>query len=36
MDALIDLINDIKTAKSSGKSEAELAKALDYQRKAQF
>ncbi len=36
MDALIDLIKDIKTAKASGKSETELAKALDFQRKAQF
>ncbi|MBI4245357.1 MAG: ammonia-forming cytochrome c nitrite reductase subunit c552 [Planctomycetes bacterium] len=36
MDALIDLINDIKTAKESGKTDDELAKARDYQRKAQF
>ncbi|MGC8886071.1 MAG: ammonia-forming cytochrome c nitrite reductase subunit c552 [Verrucomicrobiia bacterium] len=36
MDALMDLIHDIKAAKAAGKSEAELAKALDYQRKAQF
>lgn len=36
MDALMDLIDDIKAAKASGKSDAELATARDYQRKAQF
>ncbi len=36
MDALMDLIRDIKEAKASGKTEAELTKALEYQRKAQF
>jgi nitrite reductase (cytochrome c-552) len=36
MDALVQLINDIKTAKESGKNDAELAQARDYQRKAQF
>jgi nitrite reductase (cytochrome c-552) len=36
MDALVDLINDIKTSKERGKPDAELAKARDYQRKAQF
>ncbi|HLL75722.1 MAG TPA: ammonia-forming cytochrome c nitrite reductase subunit c552 [Pyrinomonadaceae bacterium] len=36
MDALVQLINDIKTAKAAGKSDAELAAARDYQRKAQF
>src|SRR5262245_23285656 len=36
MDSLIDLINDIKAAKAAGKSDAELATARDFQRKAQF
>ncbi|MGC8744095.1 MAG: ammonia-forming cytochrome c nitrite reductase subunit c552 [Verrucomicrobiia bacterium] len=36
MDALMDLIRDIKEAKATGRPESELAKALDYQRKAQF
>lgn len=36
MDALIDLINDLKTAKTVGKSDAQLAAARNYQRKAQF
>ncbi|MEW6206941.1 MAG: ammonia-forming cytochrome c nitrite reductase subunit c552 [Acidobacteriota bacterium] len=36
MDALMDLINDIKAARSSGRSEAELAAAQSFQRKAQF
>ncbi len=36
MDALMDLIKDIKTAQSAGKSTNEIAKAQDYQRKAQF
>jgi nitrite reductase (cytochrome c-552) len=36
MDALMDLINDLKTAKSAGKSDTELAAAHDFQRKAQF
>lgn len=36
MDALMDLIKDIKEAKASGRTESELTKALDYQRKAQF
>jgi len=36
MDALMDLISDLKTAKASGKTDAELAKAQDFQRKAQF
>lgn len=36
MDALMDLIDDIKTAKASGSSTNELAKAQDFQRKAQF
>jgi nitrite reductase (cytochrome c-552) len=36
LDALIDLIKDIKTAKEAGRPETDLAKARDYQRKAQF
>ncbi|HEX3036028.1 MAG TPA: ammonia-forming cytochrome c nitrite reductase subunit c552 [Thermodesulfobacteriota bacterium] len=36
MDALVQLINDIKTAKEAGASDSELDKARDYQRKAQF
>jgi nitrite reductase (cytochrome c-552) len=36
MDALVDLINDIKASKQKGKPDAELAAARDFQRKAQF
>jgi nitrite reductase (cytochrome c-552) len=36
MGALLDLINDLKLAKVSGKPEAELAPAQNFQRKAQF
>lgn len=36
MDALIDLIKDIKKARGKLKSEPALAKAQDYQRRAQF
>ncbi len=36
MTALVDLINDIKAAKAAGKTDAELAQARDFQRKAQF
>jgi nitrite reductase (cytochrome c-552) len=36
MDALIDLIHDIKTLKDGGASDAELAEARSYQRQAQF
>ncbi len=36
MDALVDLINDLKSAKSSGASDAELTPARSFQRKAQF
>jgi nitrite reductase (cytochrome c-552) len=36
MDALMDLIDDIKTAKAAGVATNELAKAQDFQRKAQF
>jgi len=36
MDALMQLINDIQNAKNGGKTDAELASARDFQRKAQF
>jgi nitrite reductase (cytochrome c-552) len=36
MDALIGLIGDIKGAAADGRSEADLAPARDFQRKAQF
>jgi nitrite reductase (cytochrome c-552) len=36
LDALIDLINDIKAARNRGRTDTEIAAALDYQRKAQF
>lgn len=36
MDALVDLINDIKMAQSLGRTVEELAIARDFQRKAQF
>jgi nitrite reductase (cytochrome c-552) len=36
MDALMDLISDLKAAKAAAKTDAELAKAQDFQRKAQF
>ncbi|MBI5387794.1 MAG: ammonia-forming cytochrome c nitrite reductase subunit c552 [Verrucomicrobia bacterium] len=36
MNALMDLIKDIKTAKTAGKADADLAPAQDFQRKAQF
>ncbi len=36
MDALLDLIAQLKAAKDAGKTDAELAEARDYQRKAQF
>ncbi len=36
MDALIDLINDIKSLREAGRSDADLAVARDFQRKAQF
>lgn len=36
MDALMDLIDDLKAAKAAGASTNELAKAQDFQRKAQF
>jgi nitrite reductase (cytochrome c-552) len=36
MDALMDLIKDLKTAKSAAKSDKELTAAQEFQRKAQF
>ncbi|MEW6128557.1 MAG: ammonia-forming cytochrome c nitrite reductase subunit c552 [Acidobacteriota bacterium] len=36
MDALMDLINDIKAAKAAGKTDEQLAGAQDFQRLAQF
>ena len=36
MDALVDLINEIKAARAAGKTDAELAEARGFQRKAQF
>jgi len=36
MDALVQLIGDINAAREAGKSEAQLAQAQSYQRKAQF
>jgi len=36
MDALMQLIEDIKAAKAAGRSDAELQQARDFQRKAQF
>ena len=36
MDALIDLIKDLKTAKAAGRSDKDLATAQNFQRKAQF
>ncbi len=36
LDALVDLINDIKAEKGKGGSDAQLAAARDYQRKGQF
>jgi nitrite reductase (cytochrome c-552) len=36
MDALVDLINDLKSGKSAGRSDAELSAARNFQRKAQF
>jgi nitrite reductase (cytochrome c-552) len=36
MDALMDLIVDLKAAKAAGKAEAELAPAQEFQRRAQF
>ena len=36
MDALMDLIDQIKRQKEAGKTDADLAEACEYQRKAQF
>jgi nitrite reductase (cytochrome c-552) len=36
MDALMDLIKDLKAAKGAGKTDKDLATAQDFQRKAQF
>jgi nitrite reductase (cytochrome c-552) len=36
MDALIDLINDIKAARDAGRTDAGLTTAQDFQRRAQF
>jgi nitrite reductase (cytochrome c-552) len=36
MDALMDLLRDLKAARAGGRAEAELVEALDFQRKAQF
>jgi nitrite reductase (cytochrome c-552) len=36
MDALMDLIKDLKAAKAPGKTDKDLATAQDFQRKAQF
>ena len=36
MDALVDLINDIKAARAAGRADAALTTAQDFQRRAQF
>ena len=36
MDALVELIGEIKAAKAEGKTDEQLATARDFQRKAQF
>ncbi len=36
MDALVELINDIKAAREAGRTDAELQAARDFQRRAQF
>jgi nitrite reductase (cytochrome c-552) len=36
MDALMDLIKDLKASKGAGKTDSELVRAQDFQRKAQF
>ena len=36
MDALVDLINDLKASRAAGRSDADLAAARTFQRKAQF
>ncbi len=36
IDALVDLINDLKSGKAAGRNDAELSAARNFQRKAQF
>jgi nitrite reductase (cytochrome c-552) len=36
MDALVDLINDIKTARDAGRADGSVTTAQDFQRRAQF
>lgn len=36
MDALVELINDLKAARSSGRTDSELSAARNFQRRAQF
>lgn len=36
MNALVELINDIKGARAAGRDAATIAKAQDFQRRAQF
>jgi nitrite reductase (cytochrome c-552) len=36
MDALVELINDIKMAKAAGRTDAGVTTAQDFQRRAQF
>jgi nitrite reductase (cytochrome c-552) len=36
MDALVELINDLKAARAAGKTDAELQTARAFQRRAQF
>jgi nitrite reductase (cytochrome c-552) len=36
MNALMDLITDLKTARQAGRTDEQLATACDFQRKAQF
>jgi nitrite reductase (cytochrome c-552) len=36
MDALVDLVNDIKAARDAGRNDAAVTTAQDFQRRAQF
>jgi nitrite reductase (cytochrome c-552) len=36
MDALVQLVDDIKAAKAAGRTDEQLARARDFQRRAQF
>ena len=36
MDALVDLINDIKAARDAGRTDSAVTTAQDFQRRAQF